>query len=216
MVIGILIALSLNSWNQDRINKKNEYKYLEDIKKELQGNIGLSNYFLKDNFSRKIEGLTVAKNYCEQKIQEQDTLDFLNKVAYGAVISTGITFLSTKTYDELVNTGNFQLIRNDSLKNEVKGYYWSLEAAIVDINNKTSGYAKFINEVRPFDFYNPSYISAYDQKEMMIALNSVEFRKLVDLELTLANNIIFKSEDLNEKGLTLIASIENALKDKNR
>lgn len=68
--------------------------------------------------------------------------------------------------------------------------------------------------MRPFDFYNPSYISAYDQKEMMIALNSVEFRKLVDLELTLANNIIFKSEDLNKKGLKLISTIENALKDK--
>ena len=128
----------------------------------------------------------MAKNYCEQKIQDQDTLVFLNKVSYGAVISTGITFLSTKTYDELVNTGNFQLITNDSLKNVVKKYYWSIEAAIVDINNKTSGYAKFINDVRPFDFYNPTYISAYHQKEMMIALNSVEFRKLVDLELTLA------------------------------
>mgnify|MGYP001821626982 CR=1 FL=1 len=58
----------------------------------------------------------------------------------------------------------------------MKGYYWSLEAAIVDINNKKSGYSKFINEVRPLDFYNPSYISAYDQKEMMIALNAFEFR----------------------------------------
>lgn len=139
VVIGILIALSINGWNQDRINEKNENKYLDDLKNELQGHIGLSNYFLKDNFYRKMEGLTLAKNYCEQKIQDQDTLEFLNKVSYGAVISTGITFLSIKTYDELVNTGNFQLIRNDSLKNKVKGYYWSLEAAIVDINNKTSG-----------------------------------------------------------------------------
>ena len=214
VVIGILIALSINSWNQDRVNKKNENKYLDDIKKELQGNIGLSNYYFNNNLTKKIEGLTLAKKYCEQKIQDQDTLDFLNKVSYGAVMSTGITFFSTKSYDELINTGNFQLITHDSLKNEVKNYYWSLEASIEDLNNKTSGYAKFLNELKPFDFSNPSYISYYDQKEMMIALNSAEFRKLVDLELTFANNIKSKSEELNEKGLKLISSIEDALKNK--
>tara|TARA_R110000744_G_C19341610_1_gene559505 strand:+ start:1282 stop:1512 length:231 start_codon:yes stop_codon:yes gene_type:complete len=37
VVIGILIALFINSWDQDRINKKNEYKYLDNIKKNFRG-----------------------------------------------------------------------------------------------------------------------------------------------------------------------------------
>ena len=101
----------------------------------------------------------------------------------------------------------------DQLKNEVKNYYWGLESRIEDVNNLTTGYAKFHNEQRPFDDSNPSYISYYDQKEMMIAYNSVEFRKLVDLELTFAYIIKRKTKELNENGLKLISSIENALKD---
>ena len=32
VVIGILIALSINNWNEDRKNKIKEYVYLEGIK----------------------------------------------------------------------------------------------------------------------------------------------------------------------------------------
>lgn len=49
VVIGILIALSINNWNQNRINKNDEYKYLAEIRKEiLRIIVGLIGTFLTD------------------------------------------------------------------------------------------------------------------------------------------------------------------------
>ena len=193
VVIGILIALQINNWNQGRVNKKNENEYLTEIIKEIEANISLTNYYINDRLPLKIEGLTNAKNYCENKEQVQDTLAFLKKISMGGLMSTGISFLSTRDYDELLSTGNFQLITNDSLKMAVKNYYWKLKSDIENINSKTSNYADFVNKLRPFNPSNPNFISKYDQKEMMVAFNSTEFRRLVDLEFSFAYDIQIKA-----------------------
>ena len=39
VVIGILIALGINSWNQDRLNNHREQIYLKNLKEELVNNI---------------------------------------------------------------------------------------------------------------------------------------------------------------------------------
>ena len=209
VVIGILIALQINNWNQGRVNKKNENEYLTEIIKEIEANISLTNYYINDRLPLKIEGLTNAKNYCENKEQVQDTLAFLKKISMGGLMSTGISFLSTRTYDELLSTGNFQLITNDSLKMAVKNYYWKLKSDIENINSKTSNYADFVNKLRPFNPSNPNFISKYDQKEMMVAFNSTEFRRLVDLEFSFAYDIQIKANNLNEFGQKLIEDIKD-------
>jgi hypothetical protein len=209
VVIGILIALQINNWNQGRVNKKNENEYLTEIIKEIEANISLTNYYINDRLPVKIEGLTNAKNYCENKEQVQDTLAFLKKISMGGLMSTGISFLSTRTYDELLSTGNFQLITNDSLKMAVKNYYWKLKSDIENINSKTSNYADFVNKLRPFNPSNPNFISKYDQKEMMVAFNSTEFRRLVDLEFSFAYDIQIKANNLNEFGQKLIEDIKD-------
>ena len=209
VVIGILIALQINNWNQGRVNKKNENEYLTEIIKEIEANISLTNYYINDRLPLKIEGLTNAKNYCENKEQVQDTLAFLKKISMGGLMSTGISFLSTRDYDELLSTGNFQLITNDSLKMAVKNYYWKLKSDIENINSKTSNYADFVNKLRPFNPSNPNFISKYDQKEMMVAFNSTEFRRLVDLEFSFAYDIQIKANNLNEFGQKLIEDIKD-------
>ena len=209
VVIGILIALQINNWNQGRVNKKNENEYLTDIIKEIEANISLTNYYINDRLPLKIEGLTNSKNYCENKEQVQDTLAFLKKLSMGGLMSTGISFLSTRTYDELLSTGNFQLITNDSLKMDVKNYYWKLKSDIENINSKTSNYAEFVNKLRPFNPSNPNFISKYDQKEMMVAFNSTEFRRLVDLEFSFAYDIQIKAKNVNEFGQKLIKDIKD-------
>ncbi len=214
VVIGILIALSINSWNQDRIDTKSEHEYLGEIKKEIQANIDLTNYYIIKKLPLKIEGLSLAKQYCENKIQVDDTLFFLNKVSIGGVITTGFSFLSSKTYDELLNTGNFQLIATDSIKIKVKNYYWGIAADTKSIEIYRSGFTKFMSELRPFNPANPEYISSYDQKEMMKEFKSTEFQKQVDLELSYAYSIQNKAGRLNSEGLEILEILDNELNKK--
>ena len=39
VVIGILIALQINTWNEERIERKNEVKLLKELKADLDDNL---------------------------------------------------------------------------------------------------------------------------------------------------------------------------------
>ncbi|MGK0454831.1 MAG: hypothetical protein ACJAYY_002318 [Paraglaciecola sp.] len=75
--------------------------------------------------------------------------------------------MSNKTYDEVLNTANFQLIANDFIKIKVKNYYWGLQSDTKNLGVYMSDFTKFMSQLRPFNFSNPKFISSYDQKEMM-------------------------------------------------
>ncbi|MBU2919931.1 hypothetical protein KO504_01130 [Winogradskyella psychrotolerans] len=214
VVIGILIALSINSWNQGRIDKKSEYKYLKDIKKEIQNNNYILDFYIKNRLPNKIEGLLSAKKYSEENIEIKDTIAFLNTVTKGGMITNGLGILSRNTYNELLSTGNFQLVSKDSIKIKVKNYYWGLDADDSNVKTYKSDITKFTTGLRPYNSSNPEYISKYDSEEMMVAFRSVEFRKIIDRELSYAYNLKNKIDGLIEEGLEIIELINTELKEK--
>ncbi|MBD0778936.1 hypothetical protein HPE56_14140 [Maribacter sp. ANRC-HE7] len=102
--------MQINNWNQSRLDRIAETKYLKSIDKELIYNNYLNQSIIISRLPKKVEGLTLAKKYCENEIIVTDTLEFLNRVSYGGGAG-GYDFGKRSTYDELVNTGNLQLIR---------------------------------------------------------------------------------------------------------
>ena len=212
VVIGILIALSINSWNQGRIDKKSESKYLKDIKKEIKNNNSILDFYIKNRLPYKIEGLLSAKKYSEENIEIKDTIAFLNTVTKGGMITNGLGILSRNSYNELLSTGNFQLISKDSIKIKVKSYYWGLDADDSNVKTYKSDITKFTTGLRPYNSSNPEYISKYDSDEMMVAFRSVEFRKIIDRELSYAYSLENKINGLVEEGLEIIKLIDTELK----
>lgn len=189
VVIGILIALSINNWNQGRINHNTEIKYLKNIQKELLSHTSLNQSLVSNRMAKKVDGLKLAKQFCEHQSAVSDTLDFLNAVSFGGVFSGGYLFGNRNLYDDLISTGNLQLIKNDSLKNAITSYYAYMENIKERATVHSSRFSSFMSELRPFDATNPEFISTYDQAEMMQAFQTPEFRKLVDLELSYAYKI---------------------------
>jgi hypothetical protein len=208
VVIGILIALSINNWNQNRLNKNEEHKYLAELKKEILANNKLLDSYVKTRLPVKIDGLLLAKKYAEGKINVNDTLNFLNSVSLGGIITTGLEMLNRNTYNELLSTGNFQLLSKDSIKTTVKYYYWGLAADENSILIYKSDFTKYVAELRPFNASNPDYISRFDQKEMMVAFKSLEFRRLVDLELSFAYSLQNKLDKLYDEGVEVVKLID--------
>ena len=115
VVIGILIALSINDWNQFEKDRVKEKSILLNIKENLKINDSLINdyvkYHLKNNYSSQIiiETITNNKPY-------SDSLDLhFNRARFQIV---GSNYLSYMGYEELKNVG-FDIIRNEALKNEI-------------------------------------------------------------------------------------------------
>ena len=127
VVIGILIALSINNWNEGRKARKQEIKYL----KNLQADVQLE---LKNNDSTITFRANKAKagaQLLDFKVLETPS-NFLALEQSIQQVFTWRAFLPTNnTYNELLSSGNLNYITNDSIKN----YLLELDKIYLSINN---------------------------------------------------------------------------------
>ncbi len=112
VVIGILIALSINNWNDIRKARIKETHYLKNIKIDLKINV-----FELDNYIKiRKEGIESANTIIEH-IEGEPIKDIEKFNALGLPIYNWQKFhQNNNTFQELVSSGNLALISNDSIK----------------------------------------------------------------------------------------------------
>jgi len=119
VVIGILIALQINNWNEEKKDRSLEIEFLKRLKSDLvtdstyySRRIKDSENFVMSNIDFISELYMVQKNYTDVKILfEKLTLSSKHLVTQNS------------TYLELINDGKLNLIRNTELKTALIGYY---------------------------------------------------------------------------------------------
>lgn len=145
VVIGILIALQINNWNETRKLRIQELKYLENLRSDIELNISEINRFL-DARNSSIASANKVLEYYEGKPLED--LNDLNFHATNVYIWYKFT-LQENTYQELVNSGNLAIISNDSIKNGLL----NLQALYQELKNEEAHF-RYDTEVL---LYEPSY-----------------------------------------------------------
>ena len=112
VVIGILIALQINNWNEGQKSRKKELTYLENIRADLLMNIDELNTFIDSRNSCIASCGVLLDFYNENK--ELDLQDF-NSNALNVMI--WFPFIQhDNTYRELLNSGNLAMISNKDIK----------------------------------------------------------------------------------------------------
>lgn len=112
VVIGILIALSINNWNDSRKQKLVDTKYFKNLKNDLIGDR---------------ERLDLMIHYSEEKVKaakrvmtsiKQDTVGSLYEFSEAIRILLFVDEFrpDQSTYNEMKSSGNFSTIQNDTLK----------------------------------------------------------------------------------------------------
>ena len=213
VVIGILIALQINEWNETRKDKLKERAYLSNLKKDIAKDIDFTTGYILERYEKKVEVLKKGRAYYQGTYMVKDTLDFLNDLGYGNVFGNVIWAFNKSTYNQLVNTGDFKVIKSDALTTAILDYYGSLNARENSGHHKITGYIKFTNSLAPFNREDPEYISDFDAKFFMSKINSEEFYRLANLELTLAHEVKDNAEFINKKAIQLIKRIDRYLND---
>lgn len=211
VVIGILIALSINNWNNDRVNRQLERQYLSSLILDFKfESFGYESTIMK-RFQIKIDGLILAKKYAYGNYIIIDTLNFISKVGLGGLFSIGGNFDNGSTYQELISTSNFKLIKNDSIKKGIIDYYRLRESVSKYSNNLRSDYARYNNSLKPYNPLDRNSIDSLDLKRMFKRLESEEFIDLINQELTFAYSIRNRVEDLNQRVLELTQDLKEEL-----
>jgi hypothetical protein len=136
VVIGILIALQINNWNQNRLNENLESLYykrlLDDVREEKQILEATINYSKQVSYHAK-KAIAVFENSKDAEINPVENLIDMYQASQLAD-----SYSASSTFKELIASGQINLIQNDSLKTALIRYYdteWS-ETGVFILENK--------------------------------------------------------------------------------
>ena len=114
VVIGILIALQINNWNQDRLASIEEQNIYKNLNTEFKTN----KILIQDDIDQNINSMTTGKILMDLMGSDEKNLKTINtdSLIFLFFESGGINF-SENTVLELIQSGKMQYLKNDSLKN---------------------------------------------------------------------------------------------------
>ena len=146
VVIGILIALQINNWNNNRIDSKREAGYIKNIERDLNNQIKA--------IDRQIDFEAEVADYCKIALKSYTETNALKinstfAVAMGTVASRRTFLNPNPAYIELISSGNIELLKNENFKDQLINYYEELERIekVIDGNNSLYTDQEFIPTV---------------------------------------------------------------------
>jgi len=116
VVIGILIALQINNWNESRKTNILEHDYLKRLKHELEDNIE----YAESQIYVELLGHNCA-NRILSTISESSDISNSHLLAYSIVLTgwTNRVDYINNVWNELYSTGNARLISNSDLRKQL-------------------------------------------------------------------------------------------------
>ncbi len=116
VVVGILIALSINNWNEERKVKQFEYKILRDIETSMEYNFQSLDRCLESN-KKAILSADIILKHLDENLPYNDSLSFHFSRALGwcSAVFNNAGYESLKMYGT-------NLITNDTIREELGIY----------------------------------------------------------------------------------------------
>lgn len=201
VVIGILIALKVNNWNSDRIERNEERKLLVKVKNEFQ----LNDKQLLEKIERRKNELISVLNILQiidakRLTQEEVILDSLLASAISVFTFDPVNGIM----NQLIQAGKLSLIRNDSLSNMLSNW----DGILADYKESENNYRDFNNkDLRPFLYEHLNYRNIINNR---IIHNDISY-PLMDERYQYGNEIGNSALKMPEPDAQVIKKLENQM-----
>ncbi|MFL0352829.1 DUF6090 family protein [Xanthomarina sp. GH4-25] len=221
VVIGILIALQINNWNENLKQDKEEITILENLKKNLILAKNQSDSLISYE-KRLIKDIITVINY------ESNNL-LINKDSTRAVTFKNALWnldshlLVVNAYEDLKNTNKLELIKNQGLKEK----FTSLEINLIELKIMLDDRLNFQqirmdniaeNDINFIPFLKSSFptidISNEKSNDYSKILSNQRIRNLLGIKLFMTKDILISKENLDREIKDLISLIEMEVKKK--
>lgn len=228
VVIGILIALEVNNWNERRNIEKTEIQYLKRLRSDLANDTAY--YHRRIKYSDKVMQdhiRAVAATYTDIS----NPLEFYNSFNYIELSAEALS-IRDNTYQEMLNAGHINLIRNEKIKTELLEFYRQVDLVAKHFNEvnatsiefmikffNTSNAWKHIWGYRSTDF-NPYTPEMLEKSKDWQWINDTESESFKSFEFMLVfysmKQYMFKEyfKDLQHNATILLTQIESELRDR--
>tara|TARA_R110001632_G_C11330910_1_gene416512 strand:+ start:1142 stop:1828 length:687 start_codon:yes stop_codon:yes gene_type:complete len=198
VMVGILLALQVNNWNEQRKNSALEKNYLKDVHLEFKAN--------KIQFEKTLntyhEQLTLSDSLSKMfPITDENWPSLYSN--YNRVFRRSSFDPSSSSINVLINSGKVDLIKNDSLKKLLLAW-----------NNQFEDYKEEENELQHLDDVRFDIIlnePSFDKVNGVVSPLSAELKiKLVKLmkRRRLKLSLVTSRWQLNQESKELMSSID--------
>ena len=233
VVIGILIALQINNWNEDQKIKKQEILYLNNLKNDLKLQIKTLNYYIEFQ-NIIIQNSNVIVNHFDKNngFYNMDSIyPRLND------LSVRTTFINNNTtLTEMINSGEINILSNNTLKRELLEYNQQVVTFMnITQNNNTNLIDLLIvpNLMKSSNFASAGYshsmqklFKEFSPNEEISYIKNIEVENILaepKAKLELINNVVFRyvlatsqktgNENLKEEAKKILHDITNELEE---
>ena len=142
VVIGILLALQIDTWNNEQIDRRKEKEYLRNLIEDLEAQ--------QNQVNLQIEHEALMREQCQKALRqlsaERINFDSINK--YLAVVTRRTFVVNDPTFQDLKSSGNILIIRDNALRKKILSFYQYLDysALVIKTDNETSvsGFRDFL------------------------------------------------------------------------
>ncbi|PNQ73125.1 hypothetical protein C1T31_09050 [Hanstruepera neustonica] len=218
VVIGILIALQINNWNETRQTKKVEKEILNVLLEDLNSAKAYSSQYInsEQNYLDVIQ--TVLHNDSIKTILNNNgrTIEYFNKAFWDFEIKIPVI----NTYSDLKNAGKIAIVQNDSIRDRLsilEANIYNLDKLIQDRMNVhqiriDEICVENVNFLQLLKFKMPDYnISLGTQNDYIQIMAQPKVRNLMGIKAVLTNEALGYRKNLHNEIVSIIQLIKTEL-----
>lgn len=201
VMIGILLALQVNNWNENRKKEVLAIQYLNRLVQDLT--FDTSYYNQRTEQSKNV----INRNHQVIRLMYQTQESAEDVKNFWKLISWPTEHLTTQnsTYTELTNSGNLDIFKNQELKTSIIQYYREIELAakgIAEFDEVSTRHLIHLGQVSPTNIkLNPTLSEVFADlplnKNEWEFINDPSSEKFQILTLSLGIYVIKHSEYLD-------------------
>lgn len=218
VVIGILIALSINNWNVNRINKQEELQTIKSLLTELESNYNSfqeSYYFNVNRLNGVVQYLKIDAS--EHSLEYLDSLSIIADYSNTYNPSFGL-------YNTTISSGKIENISNDTLKIKIAKFkdiiidYREDEEIVFDFSRNTMNQFSITNDLisSEIGIWTRERIRSpeekiRDKKMFTTLLKDNSYRKIYLLLMIYLNDVYEEGASVLTEFKTLIAMMKEEI-----
>lgn len=191
IVIGVLIALALDGYWNERHERMLEAEYLDRIRSDVTADIAYLEQVAISRLDTKLQALNaIAPIVRGQEPVPDDIESFLRNVSLGGLLGASSSYWVTDTtFEDLKSTGNLRLIRDPDLRWKVSRYYKLNMRMHERVRDRLTGYVTYVHGLMPAELRDDltlDAMTAFGTDRAVERILSPEFEDLMNQELNYA------------------------------
>jgi len=219
VVIGILIALQVNNWNEERKNNKEE----QQILRLLYQDVVLAKAQSEETLSNEVGDiekllLVLGSEKDRLKLNDEPNLD---KYLYEVFWSVSHEIPRVIAYQELQNTGKTGMIRNATLRSKFSTMELRIDLLESMLNDRLAVHQQRIDKIAENEINFLPILAAYRnlknidlgvQNDYFEILKRTDIRNLLAIKLELSYEVLKIRKGLDKELSELLDLLNNQLK----